>query len=340
MIGPSFEDQLNRLAAELSRPRRLAIISHLNPDGDAMGSSLALAEVLRRAGHEVQVVLPNMPPPFLQWLPGTSQVIAFDREVDKGSDALRNAELVFCLDFNRLDRVGKAEDPLRSAAQRILIDHHQEPEDMAFIAFSDVSASSTCQMVHDVIVGLGLEASMNKEVATCLYAGIMTDTGGFRFSSTSPHTHRVAAHLLELGAQPHVIHSAIMDEHGLHRMRLLGFMLQEKLQVHEQLGAATIALSRKDLDLHGFVPGDTEGFVNYGLSIRGVRISAMFLERDDAVKVSVRSQGGIPADRIMKEHFSGGGHRNAAGGQTREPMDHAVARFLEVLPGYLPTEEP
>lgn len=335
MTGSSFAEPLRRLSVELTSPRRLAIITHLNPDGDAMGSSLGLAAVLRKAGHKVQVVLPNMPPPFLQWLPGTQDVIAYDRDAPRGAAALHDAELVCCLDFNRLDRVGKAEEALRAAGQRILIDHHQEPEDMAFIAFSDVKASSTCQLVYDVITGLGLQGHIEKDVATCLYAGIMTDTGGFRFSSTSPHTHRVAAQLLELGVEPHIIHSSIMDEHGLHRMRLLGFMLKERLQVHDDLGVAIIALSKDDLSSHGFVPGDTEGFVNYGLSIRGVSLSALFLERDDVVKLSVRSQGGIPADRIMKEHFSGGGHRNAAGGQTREPMDAAVARFLQVLPDYL-----
>jgi phosphoesterase RecJ-like protein len=331
---------IGQLARELDRPRRIAITTHFNPDGDAMGSSLGLAHALRAEGHQVDVVLPNRPPPALHWMPCWSDAIAHDTDAERAEEAIAASELLFCVDFNRADRVHALEPALRAASFCVMIDHHLDPEDFARITISDHTACSTCRMAFDVLVGLGLRDRIDALVATCLYTGIMTDTGSFRFSATTPHTHRVAAELLERGAVPHEIHSAIMDQNSLHRMRLLGFTLAERLQVHEALQTATIALSKEDLERHHFVPGDTEGFVNQGLAIRGISLSALFLQRDKVVKVSVRSTGTIPADRIMREHFDGGGHRNAAGGQTREPLDVAVQRFLAVVPDYMPAEVP
>jgi len=328
-------EQVKALQQALDRPRRIAITTHYNPDGDAMGSSLGLAHVLRRLGHQVQVVTPNTPPSFLHWMPGAGDVLAFDKQPEASKDHLTGAELLFCLDFNRPDRVSGLEDSLRAAPFRVLIDHHQDPDDFAAIAFSDVSSCSTCQMVFDIVSAIGAGELITVDAATCLYTGIMTDTGSFRFSSTAPHTLRVAARLMELGAVPDHIISAVLDDNTEDRLRLLGFALSERLRVFPELGTALITLSNEDLSRFNFKPGDTEGVVNYGLSIRGIRLAAFFVERGDMVKLSLRSKGMLPVNRYLAAHFEGGGHLNAAGGHAREPLKAAVDRFLADLPAFI-----
>lgn len=327
-------EALSELRSLLGSPKRTVIVTHYNPDGDAIGSSLGWMHLLRAAGHEATVVLPNQPPGFLRWMPGYDQAVAFDVAPEVTIRIIREAEVLFCLDFNRLDRVEKLETELRKAPFKVLIDHHREPD--AFdITFSDITACATAQMVHDIAVAMGWRQNIDQRIATCLYTGIMTDSGSFRFSSTTPHTLRVAADLMERGAVPDAIHAAIFDDNSLDRLRLTGFALSERLQVHQDLGVAVIALSRKDLERFNFTPGDTEGLVNYGLSIKGVKLAAFFMERPDRVKVSLRSKAQYPADRICADHFLGGGHRNAAGGHAFEALPEVVERFLNVLPAYL-----
>ena len=329
------QEQVAALSEALSRPRRIAITAHYNPDGDAMGSSLGLALVLRELGHEVQVVLPNAPAAFLHWMPGANAILSLDKDAPASRTAMSECEVLFCLDFNRPDRVSGLEDSLRAATFRVLIDHHQDPADFAAIAFSDVTACSTCQMVYDIVHALGHDALITAEAATCLYTGIMTDTGSFRFSSTAPHTLRVAARLMELGAVPDQIVSSVLDDNTEDRLRLLGFALSERLRVMPELGTALITLTKEDLARHNFKPGDTEGLVNYGLSIRGIRLAAFFVERGDLVKVSMRSKGALPVNRFLSAHFEGGGHFNAAGGATRIPLNAAVDLFLAELPAFI-----
>lgn len=329
-----MEEALGELRSLLGSPKRTVIVTHYNPDGDAVGSSLGWMHLLRAAGHSATVVLPNQPPASLRWMPGYEETVAFDVAAERAEQAIREAEVLFCLDFNRLDRVEKLEHALRNAPFKVLIDHHREPE--AFdIQFSDITACATAQMVHDIAVGLGWRDLIGRDTATCLYTGIMTDSGSFRFSSTTPHTLRVAADLMERGAVPETIQSAVFDDNSFDRLRLTGFALSERLQIHAELGVAVIALSRKDLDRFNFQPGDTEGLVNYGLSIKGVKLAAFFMERPDRVKVSLRSRAQYPADRICADHFLGGGHRNAAGGHAFEPLAVVVDRFLKVAPAYL-----
>lgn len=329
-----MEEALSALRSLLGSSKRTVIVTHYNPDGDAIGSSLGLMHLLRANGHSATVVLPNQPPAFLRWMPGYDQAVAFDTAAERAEQAIREAEVLFCLDFNRLDRVEKLEQALRKAPLKVLIDHHREPE--AFdILFSDITACATAQMVHDIAVALGWRELIGRDTATCLYTGIMTDSGSFRFSSTTPHTLRVAAQLMEKGAVPDMIQSAIFDDNNLDRLRLTGFALSERLQVHPELGVALITLTRKDLERFSFQPGDTEGLVNYGLSIKGVKLAAFFMERPDRVKVSLRSKAQYPADRICADHFLGGGHRNAAGGHAFEPLTDVVDRFLKVVGEYL-----
>lgn len=323
------------LAQLLAAPQRIAITTHFNPDGDAMGSSLGLARVLRALGHEVQVVLPNEPPGNLRWMPGCSEAIAFDKAREACELAVRMAQLLFCLDFNRPDRVDKLEETLNAAPLKVLIDHHRDPADVFNLVFSDITASSTCQMVHDVLSAMGVAGLIDQEAANCLYAGLMTDSGSFRFSSTSPHTLRVAADLLERGAQPDRIHAAIMEDNTLDRLRLTGFALFERLRLVENGAAALIALSKAEHDQFHYVPGDTEGLVNYGLGIRGVRLSAFLAERNDIIKLSLRSKGNLPVNEFLSAHFQGGGHANAAGGRFNGSLDAAVALLLRELPAFL-----
>lgn len=328
-------EQVALLAKALDRPRRIVLTTHYNPDGDAMGSSLGLAHVLKRLGHTVQVVLPNTPPSFLHWMPGFAEALAHDRHAAESKAAVAGAEVLFCLDFNRPDRVSALEDSLRAAPFRVLIDHHQDPDAFAQVMFSDVASCSTCQMVFDIVCALGAEDHITPDAATCLYTGIMTDSGSFRFSSTAPHTLRVAARLMELGAVPDHIVSAVLDDNTEDRLRLLGFALSERMQVLPALGTAVITLSKADLERFHFKPGDTEGLVNYGLSIRGVRLAAFFMERGDTIKISLRSKGMLPVNRLLAEHFEGGGHINAAGGQAKTSLDAAVDRFLKALPAFV-----
>lgn len=325
---------LNALRDLLAAPRRIAIVTHYNPDGDAMGSSLGLMHVLQAAGHSVQVLLPNAPASFLHWMPGYAHAKAHDTDPAGAAAAIANCEVLFCLDFNRLDRVEKMEELLKSAPIKVLIDHHREP-DTFDIMFSDITACATCQMVVDVVEAMGWAGHISSDAATCLYTGIMTDSGSFRFGSTTPHTHRVAAGLMERGAVPDIIHSAVLDDNSVDRLRLLGFALAERLVVYPEIETAIITLSIADQKRFNFAPGDAEGLVNYGLSIRGIRLAAFFMERSDRVKVSLRSKGNLPVDWICAEHFKGGGHRNAAGGHAFEPLQQVVDRFLSVLPPYL-----
>lgn len=328
-------DQLAVLQQLLERPRRVVVVSHYNPDGDAVGSSLGFAHLLKAAGHNVRVVLPNTPSDFLDWLPGRGDILCLDRSPDASLSTIRTSDIVFCLDFNRLDRIGGLEESVRGAKTKVLIDHHQEPEAFAQATFSDTSASSTCQMVVDIAKALGWEGHINNEVATCLYTGMVTDSGSFRFRSTTPHTMRTAADLLAHGVDLDQIHNAISDTNSADRLRLLGFTLLERMTVLPEQRTVIIGLGQDDLNKYHFKQGDTEGFVNYGLSIKGMRLAAFFMEHPDLVKISLRSKGDLPVDRFLKEHFQGGGHANAAGGRSELSLEATVQRFMSLLPAFL-----
>lgn len=300
-----------------------------------MGSSLGLCAVLRKLGHKSRVVLPNTPPLNLHWMPGYADALAFDKQKEESERSVRESELLFCLDFNKPDRVGGLEDALRANPTKVLIDHHRHPDALAAVIFSDTSASSTSQMVFDIVSALGHADLIDTEAATCLYTGLMTDSGSFRFNSTTPHTLEVAAELMRRQVVPERIHEAIMDDNTEMRLKLLGFALSERLSVYPELRTAMIVLRKADLDRFNYQPGDTEGVVNYGLSIRGIRLAAFIVERPDVVKLSLRSKGALPVNEFLTAHFSGGGHGNAAGGHAKEPLAKVVERFLRELPAFL-----
>lgn len=320
----------------LSTPRKIVLVPHKNPDGDAIGSCLGLCHYLRALGHQATVVAPNDFPQFLKWMPGAEGILVFEKDARAGKAAIADAELVFTLDFNALDRCGDLQIPLQKAsATFIMIDHHQSPDNYAQVQYSDVQMSSTCEMVYNTIEALGGLDLLDAGAASCLYAGMLTDTGSFKFPGTTPRTMRVAADLMERGAPHSQIHRNIYDTNRPERLQLLGRALSN-LVILPEYSTAYITLSQDELDAHGFQKGDTEGFVNYGLSISGVVLAAIFIENRDEgiVKISLRSQGDFSVNDMARKHFNGGGHINAAGGRSEESLKDTTERFERILATY------
>lgn len=320
----------------LSTPKKIVITGHKNPDGDAIGSCLGLCFFLKAIGHDAQVIVPNDFPDFLKWLPGVDTVTIHEKEVEKSEQLINNAALIFTLDYNSLDRVGDLQAYLeKSDAKFVMIDHHQQPADYAVATYSDVSMSSTCEMVYHFIDSLEGSNFITAEIATLLYTGIMTDTGSFRFPSTTPVTHRVIASLLEAGANNATIHQNVYDTNSPDRMRLLGVALKN-LQIFPEYKTAFITLSQKELDANNFKKGDTEGFVNYALSVKGVRFAVIFIEnkQDTIVKISLRSKGNFSVNEFSRKHYNGGGHTNAAGGRSLQSLNKTISHFISILPDY------
>jgi bifunctional oligoribonuclease and PAP phosphatase NrnA len=329
------ELNVEELRKFLSTPRKISITTHHKPDGDAMGSSLGLYNYLLLKGHDVTVVTPNDYPEFLQWLPGVDKVIDFEKSPEKATELISSCEVLFCLDFNTTRRVEKFEPVLLLArGTKVLIDHHLSPESFCDYTYSYPDACATCELVYDFICSLGDRAHINKNVAECLYTGIMTDTGSFRFSTMKASTHRIIADLIEAGAENYKIHEAVYDNNTLDRLRLLGFCLKEKLKVLPELSTAYITVSRKELSEYNHQTGDTEGIVNYALAIKGVRLAAFFAERKDEVKISFRSKDNFSVKDLAEKHFMGGGHKNASGGRSNLSLEETARKFEEVLAQY------
>ncbi|MCC4212326.1 DHH family phosphoesterase [Leeuwenhoekiella parthenopeia] len=324
------------LKSLLASPKKIVIIPHKNPDGDAMGSTLALGQYLTKTGHSATVITPNDYPKFLKWLPGDNQVVNFEFQNKKAKRLIKEAELIFTLDFNSLSRVGDMQHDLdKATAQFIMIDHHQQPDDYAVVTYSDVTVCATCQMVYHTFEMLDATHLVDADMATCLYTGIMTDTGSFRFRSTTATTHRVIANLIEKGADNAYIHQQIFDANSYERMQLLGTALTNLVKL-EDYKTAYITLSQAELDKHNYQKGDTEGFVNYGLSLDGVVLALIFIENEQEgiVKISLRSKGDFSVNLMAREHFEGGGHTNAAGGKSDRSLQETVDYFISILPQY------
>lgn len=329
-------NRLTALKETLETPKNIVIIPHQNPDGDALGSTIALQQILASSGHKSVVISPNDYPDFLKWLPYQDKVVRFDSEKEKAVRLIENADLIFTLDFNALSRAGDLRPLLEKVKKPfVMIDHHQQPDDYAEYTFSNPKASSTCELVYDFIVRLGQKDQINAEIATCLYTGIMTDTGSFRFSSTGSHTHRVVADLIDRGAVNSEIHQNVFDSSTQNQLQLLGVALAN-LKIIEELNTAYITLSQEELDLYYFTKGDTEGFVNYGLSIKGIIFAAIFIEHraEGIIKISLRSKGDFDVNKVAREHFHGGGHINAAGGRSHKSLKETAAHFEKFLPEY------
>ena len=321
----------------LATPQHIVIIPHKNPDGDAIGSTLGLWHYLKNNGLSATVIAPNDYPKFLKWMPGNEHILNFERQNSQAKEKLDEATLIFTLDFNHLGRTGQMASILeQSNAKFVMIDHHQAPSDYADVTYSDVSKSSTCEMVYEFICYLGALGSITADIANCLYTGIMTDTGSFKFSSTTSRTHLIIADLIKKGAQNTEIHRQIYDTNSPSRLHLLGCALKNMV-ILEQFSTAYITLTQDELDTYDYNKGDTEGFVNYGLTLEGIIFAVIFIENKEEgiIKISFRSISDFSVNEFARNHFEGGGHTNAAGGKSDDSMQETIMRFK----GYLKTYE-
>ncbi|WP_254529474.1 MULTISPECIES: bifunctional oligoribonuclease/PAP phosphatase NrnA [unclassified Sphingobacterium] len=321
---------------ELSRPKKIIITTHHKPDGDALGSSLGLFHWLKGKGHEVNVVLSSDFPDFLSWMPGFADLIYFPDQPEESQKLFDEAEIIFCLDYSALSRTNILEPIIREAkGQKWMIDHHLDPEDFATVEYWDSSAAATAQLVYTFIADVYHDKeSITAEIASCLYAGIMTDTGSFRFRSTTSAVHHIIANLIDAGAKNWEIHENIYNSSTENRLKFLGYSLLNCLEVIPEYNTALFSLTKDDLLKFNVSTGDTEGLVNYALSIKGIRLAGLFIDRTELIKLSLRSIGDIPCNEICRKYFNGGGHLNAAGGNSTEKLEDVVAKFKSILPEY------
>jgi phosphoesterase RecJ-like protein len=320
----------------ISKPQKVVVLMHPKPDADALGSTLALSAYLSKKGHSVTPISPTDYPNFLNWLQGNEKVMDFQKEKPQPAEiAISEATLIFCLDFNSLKRIFELGDMVaQSSAKKVLIDHHLEPEKFADFEAWDATAASTAELVYQVIHDLGDDNLIDQPIAECLYAGLMTDTGGFRHSNTSRKVFLVAAELVSHGANPAKISKLIYDTNTLERLRLMGFVLGEKLQVLPEYSTSYIVLTSDELKKFSSQTGDTEGLVNYGLSVKGVSMAVLIYQRKDVIKLSFRSFGKFSVNDLARKHFNGGGHKNAAGGESTVTLEETLKKFLDLLPQY------
>ena len=329
-------EDVKAIKALLAKPLRIVIVPHKNPDGDAIGSSLGLWHYLKAIGQEARVIVPNDYPKFLKWMPGTSEVLNFERDNAAAVEYLNSSDLCFTLDFNQLGRVGQMTPILEGLqATFIMIDHHQAPDNYAQITYPDSKMSSTSEMVFNFISSLGDVNKISSEIADCLYAGIVTDTGSFKYSSTTSKTHQVAAELINKGANNFEVQNRIFDTNTPDRLQLLGCTLKNMVILKEYNTAYT-CLSQKELDAHNYKKGDTEGFVNYGLTLQNIRFAVIFIENKEEriIKISFRSEGNFSVNEFARNHFHGGGHTNAAGGRSESNMEVTIKHFEALLENY------
>lgn len=317
----------------LDKKKKIVITFHQKPDADAMGSGLGLYNFLIQFGHEATVISPTNWAGFLNWMPGAKKVLDFEMQNEKAMKALNEAEWLFCLDFNVLNRTKNMEPVIKNlSCTKILIDHHQQPQTEAFdFGISDTSKSSTAEMVFDFIVNSGNTEKINTDVSECLYAGVMTDTGSFRFKSTSADVHRMVATLKDRGLEHSQIHENLFDNYLEGRFRFFGNTLLNRMEVLYEYNTALIVIPQKDLIKFNVKTGDTEGLVNFPLSIKGIKLAAVIIDRGDERKSSFRSKGGFDVNTFARKYFNGGGHFNAAGGKNDEPLEEVVRQFKNAI---------
>ncbi len=327
--------QIKEVKSLLGKPKNIVIVTHWSPDGDAIGSSLGLYNYLIKKDHKVTVITPNDYPSFLYWMKGNSKVLDFQKKINSAKNAVAKADIIFCLDFNSLKRIDKLGDEVsKSTAIKFIIDHHLQPDDFADYMLHSTLACSTCELVFDFIQLMGDKKMMDKDIANCLYTGIMTDTGSFRYPSTTAKTHRITAELIDAGAENGEIHNRIYDTSTEKRLKLLGFCLDEKLTVLPEYRTAFFNISDAELKRYNYQKGDTEGVVNFALGIEGIRFAAFFAERDGIIKVSFRSKGSFDVNKFSRANFNGGGHANAAGGMSELSLKKTLEKFVALLPEY------
>tara|TARA_B100001540_G_scaffold310508_1_gene328395 strand:+ start:76 stop:1068 length:993 start_codon:yes stop_codon:yes gene_type:complete len=317
----------------LSAKQNVVITTHVNPDGDAIGSSVALLNFLIKMGHDVSVIVPNDYPDFLKWMKNDELIINYSNSKNESQEKIKNASLIFCLDFNNLNRINELGDYISdSKAKKVLIDHHLDPSDFYDFKIHDVKASATAELVYNFLIELDSNA-VDKDISDALYTGILTDTGSFKFSM-SPKVHKIVSDLMIRGVDIGFINNKIYDSNSLDKLKLIGYALSEKLEVISNGNAAYIVLSRKDLKDHNFKKGDTEGLVNYALSISNVNMAVLIIETKERIKFSFRSIGQFSVNEFAKKYFNGGGHKNAAGGSLEDKLSVALEKFLKDISKY------
>jgi len=324
-----MQENANKLHNILfSGTKNIVITTHRSPDGDAMGSSLAVYNFLDQLNHNVNVIVPNDYPKFLKWLPSDENVIIYEDNKVYSDELVNNAEIVFLLDFGNIYRIQPFSNTIKSSnAKKILIDHHEDPDnDIADIVFSNPNACATAEVVYEIIDTMKLNKYINKQIAECLYVGIMTDTGSFKYPSTTSRTHQIISKLIDSGAENSKIHDLIYDCLSSDRMKLLGYCLNEKLILIEENNSAIISLDSNELKRFNFKKGDTEGIVNYALAIENIFFAAFIVEKDGVIKLSLRSKGDFEVDKIAKKYFDGGGHNNAAGGISNTTLSKTIKK--------------
>jgi phosphoesterase RecJ-like protein len=315
--------------------QKMLLVTHENPDGDAIGSAIGLGEILRNFGHEVIIVVPNDYPAFLQWFSSDLEILIYERKKNQVKSLLKETDVLICLDFNEPKRAAKMEKKLLEFSKpKVLIDHHPNPSGFCDYSISETEFSSTAELVFEVVKKIGLKDYINYNAAEALFTGIMTDTGSFSHNISRPGPFSVVSSLMEWGIDTDKIHAAIYHNFSENRMKLLGHCLGQKMEVFPEFRSAIIWISQKELEDYDFQPGDTEGFVNYPLSINNIVFSALFIEKKDHVKASFRSKGNFPVNEFSRDHFSGGGHRNAAGGESKLSLEESVEKFKQLLKQY------
>ncbi|MCK9423173.1 MAG: DHH family phosphoesterase [Bacteroidales bacterium] len=320
---------------QLSRPLSIVIVTHTNPDGDAIGSSLALFLYFLKKNHKVQVIVPDPFPDFLAWMPGHKDVLIYKSQKTEATAAILKANVIFAADFNNLNRLNDAGNVVKqSKAIKILIDHHLYPSDEFDLKISTPETSSTSELVFDFIEASGDLHLLDKNIAACIYAGIITDTGSLSYSCNYVKTYNIIAELIRVGIDGEQIHRLIYDTYSENRLRLLGYAISDQLMVLPDYHTAYIVLTAGDLRRFDYQIGDTEDVVNYALSIKNINLAALFMERDGIVKVSFRSKGHFSVDQFARDHFDGGGHNNASGANCSTSLTETVSLFRELLPRY------
>lgn len=331
---------LEEFRKALDKSDKIVIIPHRRPDADALGSCLAMAGYLKKKGLHPQVVSPDDYPAFLHWMHGNEEVLIYENQYNSGHKkkaeaAIAEADMIFCLDFSSLDRIENLKPFVSaSAARKVLIDHHLGKSDFADFEMWDTSAAATAELVFDLVSQMGDRHLLDVGMAECIYAGIMTDTGSFKYSSTSSKVHRIVADLLDLGIKAERIHRLIFDTNTEKRIKFLGYALDKKLTILREYKTAYISITAGELKRFESRTGDTEGLVNYALSIEGIRLAAMFIDRTEAINISFRSVGDFAVNEFASKHFNGGGHKNAAGGKVGRPLKDVVGKFLGLLDDY------
>lgn len=329
------KQQIIALKEQIKAANKITIIPHRNVDGDAMGSTLGLYHVLKQINTNCVVLIPNEIPDYLKWLPGTETTLVYEGEkVGEAIKRLRQSELIFTLDFNAFHRTGEQMESILKTLDTtfVMVDHHEKPDNYAQFTFSSTEYGSTCQMIYDLVSQLGYTDLISKEAATCIYTGIATDSGGFRFPRTTGRTHRIVADLIDKGVDNTQIYINLYDNSNYNRLQLLGRALQN-MRILPEYNTSYISLSQEDLNEFHYEKGDTEGIVNYGLTIKDIDFTAFFteLKEENIIKISFRSQGTFDVNQFARKHFNGGGHVNAAGGKSFDTLEETINKFIAIL---------